>query len=547
MVAKKKAAKKSKTTADRLRELKQGYNTFKEALPEIGESAEAPNGLGALAERVGSATVLDDDMEVVVTASGSIYKGDMVALTKELCRKGDPLRIANGDAVMLGAVSMGDAVVVLFAQDDDTFLKTARWNGTVWILGSTKTFCEGPLDKAVMVPYWTDVDKSGVSYLAVFYFESEIGMVQFWSISGAVLTHHGTDIWTDQKLVNLCGAWNQKRYLYVRGTGGTQCYLTVIGQDSSGQIVVTGIRPVWQWNEEERKNYLTARIEAAKTIEPGAYTGADYSGNDYIGSGELFGGKLDDFTVPAASTEEYENGAAWRLMGKNGSVLLIYPGVDGKRYLLDLWFTIDSRFSPVREYTYEPGALRAMMLEGTMPCGAEVPYILGAEGQGSHSSVIFTGLARTSGPNQKSLLGVEVWSDGYSSTMLPLWFGSEDQIYQNSLGLISAALLGKDEKLAAVGYSAEGKYRAILFYYQGSKHGHDLIGGPTVELCEVGTAAALVKSSTGAALVYQKNDSIYIQQCAVAEVAAQAGDSNAADAVAVTGGRAGQTIKIRSI
>lgn len=532
-------AKKNKTSASRLKELKGSYRTLREAMPVIGEAGTPPNGLGDLAERVQSATVLDDDAVGVVSASGSVYKGDMVTLTQELGKKGDTLRIANGEATMLGAVSLGGTVVIVFVQDDDTYIKTAAQNGTDWTLGPTKTFVEGPLDKVTLIPYQTSplASSAGTWYLAAFYMEDDVGMAQFWALESDGLTHYGTDIWLDEPMTNICGAWTPRKTINTSGfSGGYTNALTLAGLDQNGKIAVVEIAPQWQWNEATEKSYLTAYIRSTKTIEPGDYTGMDFKET-----------KLADFSVPEPDKEIYDS-AAWNLVCNPlmGSMLLLFPGADGKRYVLELWLVgWDYSQTPTASYIYEPAGCQPMMMEGQLPCGAGIGSLGGPSRIESNAPILVAGLARLSGPNMKSAVGVEQWYSGYGHRLLPLWFGEENQSYGKNVGLLSVCSSAPEKAAVAVGYCVEGKYRAFLLYVH--HKGLELVGGPSVELADVDTAGVLVESGDGAALIWEKSHSIYLQQFVPKDVVISTGKGSVSDGVAVTGGRGGQEIQIRLI
>lgn len=531
--------KQNKTSASRLKELKGGYRTLREAMPVIGEAGDPPNGLTELAGRVRDATVLDDNAVGIVSASGSVYKGDMVTLTRELGKRGETIRIANGEATMLGAVSLGGTVVILFAQDDDTFIKTAAWNGTDWTLGPTKTFVEGPLDKVILIPYRTSPleQSAGTWYLAAFYQEDDVGMTQFWALESEGLTHYGTDIWTDEPLSNICGAWTPRKTMNRDGIGGSYSNaLTMAGLSLEGKITVMEIVPQWKWNEAEGKSYLCAYIKGGRSFEPGEYTGMDFRE-----------AKLADFSIPEPDKEVYES-AAWNLVCNPvmGSMLLIFPGADGRRYVLELWM-VDSDYSqtPAASYIYEPAGCQPMMMEGQLPCGSGIGSLGGPSRIESNAPLLVAGLSRLSGPNMKSAVGVEQWYSGYGHRLLPLWFGEEEQSYGKNVGLLSVCSSAPGKTAVAVGYCVEGKYRAFLLYVH--HRGLELVGGPGVELADVDTAGALVSSGDGSALVWQKSGSIWLQQFAPTDTVISTGKGAVSDGVAVTGGRGGQEIQIRLI
>ena len=516
--------------------MKGGYKTLREAMPVIGETEDIPNGLGDLAERVRTATVLNDDAVGTVSASGSVYKGDMVTLTRELGKKGENIRIANGEATMLGTTSLGGTVVILFSQDDDTHIKTAKWNGTDWTLGPTQTFVEGPLDKVILVPYQTS-PTGGTWYLAAFYQEDDVGMVQFWALESAGLTHYGTDIWMDEPMANICGAWTPRKTVNTNGISTSYSNaLTMAGLNKDGKIAVVEIVPQWQWSDAESKSYLTAYIRSSRTIEPGDYTGMDFRE-----------AKLVDFTIPEPDKEIYDS-TAWNLICNPfmGSMLLVFPGADGKRYVLELWLVYyDYSLKPTASFIYEPAGCQPMMLEGQLPCGSGIGSLGGPSRLESSAPLLVAGLSRLSGPNMKSAVGVEQWYSGYGHRLLPLWFGEEDQSYGKNVGLLSVCSSAADNSAVAVGYCVEGKYRAFLLYVH--KKGLELIGGPTVELADVSTAGALVASGEGSALVWEKSNSIFLQQFAPKDVVISTGKGAVSDGVAVTGGRGGQEVQIRGI
>lgn len=256
---------------------------------------------------------------------------------------------------------------------------------------------------------------------------------------------------------------------------------------------------------------------------------------------------MDDFTIPEPDKEIYGS-AAWNLIcnPSMGGMLLVFPGADGKRYILDLWLVdYDRSQTPVTTHIYSPAGCAPMLLSDQLPCGSGIGMIGGETRLNRTSPIIAAGVSRIAGNGIKSSIGIEQWTSGYGWKFLPFYFGEESQTYNKNVGLISLCYCSQDKEVIAVGYCAEGKYRSFLMYNR--VNSTDFMGGPNIELADVDTAAALVESGNGSALVWEKSNSIFLQQFISKDVVISTDKGYAADGVAVTGGRAGQDIQIRSI
>ena len=525
-----------KTIREKTKALKESYVALLASMPTIGVSQEPPNGLADLAKRVEGAEVLLPDWELPASAWGkSIFPGDMVAITREPIKQGGAVTLAAEGATLLSAAKVGDTVVALFAQDGVTRIKAARWGGESWTLGGTVPVLETALTRALLIPFPFD----GMECLAVVYPSDDGGMVQFWSLGeDMALTFRGTDIWTEDDPVNLCGDWGAEQIIYGGGGGYTKGLLSLGYQGTDGSIRLVGLEPGWATVDgAQSTETMTGAIYAEKTILPGERAGVS-----------LIHGSTDDFVVPATDGGIYLS-RAWTLTAYTGGVWLTYPGEDGKRYLLELW-TLDDNANmnkgEYRSYQYEPGGCRALLQEGYLPCGACVERL--EAGWPVISGPLYVGgIARLSGPNQKSLVGVESWLGKYGNKLTPIWFGGEDQTYGSNVGLVRACVIGGKRKAAAIGYKGDaGKYRVLLL---GESRYDRLLGGPSVEIAApVGTAAELVPSGQGAALVWQGTDgSVYLQQLEETVTVVPTTESDLAGGQAVTGGRPGQTIRVKTL
>lgn len=562
-MAKKKATKSKakKTTAERARRVKASYETLKKAMPAIGETAGVGDGLEALAGKVKAATVLTPDMELPVGSVGSIYPEDAVAVTYEPVKVGDALHIVTAGAKLLGAAELtSDLVVVCFTQDGKTYIKAMRWDDTsaAWTLGPTCVLVERELDKVAMVAWGSVYDYGYGTYsVAVFYQEEDAGMVQFWEPSWPCnMVHKGTDIWTDQSPVNFCGAWTpvMKTWTANRNESGTlnNSLLTIAYMGSDGSFRLVGIVPTYHYDSESKTSYYSAEIWAEKTVLPGEeYTGAtvkeplewtNRDGGTATEQVEL--GKHSDFTVAPPDAQEYAN-SAWHLTSGigSGAMWLTYPGTDGERYALEIWCLTDTMVTPAVEYKYAPAACRKLIQKGYQACGAG--FYGFKETNLGRGPFFFGSLSRLSGPNQKISVGVECWCGGFFFDFTPLVFGEEDQGFGGNIGLIDVCATEPD--MIAVGYAAENVYRMFLLGWPDSCTEREALGGPTVEIAGVGTAARLVRCGDGIAVCYQNGSDIYLQYAKAKKVAVGTRESRFAVGQAVTGGRPGQTIKIKNL
>lgn len=522
-------SKKKRTTREKAADTKKSYEALIAAMPRIGETVTEPKGLPDLARRVGEAEVLLPDLEVKVSTGGkSVFPGDMVALVREVETKGETVTLAAESTTLLAASGVGETVVILFSQGGSTYLKAAKWTGQSWTLGSTMLVLESALAQALLIPFRVDDDPG--QYLAIVYPEDSSGMIQFWRIDNLDLAHKGTDIWTEEDPVNLCGDWGKRWQEYSGGAIYSYGLISLGYQGTDGSIKLVGITPIWDTNYET----LSGTIYAEKTILPGEQPGVI-----------MANGSTRAFTIPETDGQTYLS-RAWTLTAFGGGVWITYPGADGKRYLLELWTLDDYKLDPAnpRRYKYEPGACAALLHGGYLPCGACVgtsepqwPSMCGC--------VVLGGISRLSGPNQRSSLGVEYWMGQYGNQLTPLWFGEEDQEYSTNIGLIRVCPMG--EKAIAMGYNTgEGSYRVILL---GQAHPGELLGGPTAEVATaVGPAAELCGSGTGVALAWQGTDgAVYLRQMEETVTAIPTRECAIAGAQAVTGGRPGQTVRVKRL
>ncbi len=535
------AAKKQKkgkgAIGSKMDRLRADYASLLKAMPTVGASDKPPNGLADLAKRVEEAEVLLPDWSLPASAwDKSIYPGDMVAVTREPEKREAAVPLAAGEAALLAAGGVGDAVVSLFAQDGQTWLKAARWSGENWVLGGTTPALERALSRALLIPFpFLDME-----FFAVVYPEDSSGMLQFWRLGEDLgFTFYGTDIWTDEDPVNLCGSWGKRQILY-RGGGSTYGLLSLGYQGTDGSIKLVGLEPrLIPADGSKGTDTMTGGLYAEKTILPGERAGV-----------RMPNGSTDAFIVPPTDGGIYLS-RAWTLTSFTGGVWLTYPGNDGRRYLLELW-TLEDHYSMSmdqaedRRYQYEPGGCLPLLQEGYLPCGACVTG-LNVGWPVSCGPVYVGGIARLSGPNQKSLVGVESWVGEYGSKLTPMWFGGEDQAYRSNVGLVNACIIGEKRQVVAIGYKGDaGKYRVLLLGEVGPDR---LLGGPSVEVAaSVGTAAELVRSGNGAALVWQGPDgSVTMQQLEETATVIPTTDSTLAGGQAVTGGRPGQIVRIKRL
>ncbi len=515
-----------------LQKLNQSTGEMRQAVAQINADTTEKDGLTALTERIRTAPSIGGDTKGVVTASASVYKEDLIGVYQELKRKGDPLRVVVDDGTLLAADSVDDTVIFLFSQDDNTYIKAAKWTGSEWHLGATELFLEGPLTQGVLKAGKTA--NYDAMWLAVLYREEEIGCIQFWEIggeNGLTLTRRGTDLWSADSPRNICAAWTMRPTIYTYARNSKTGFLeltnrlTVVSQNAEGKIVVTGIEPTLMDNADGQE-YLSATIATTKTIEAGDYPAVMVREE-----------ALEAFTVPEADGEEYQS-RAWTISAYvpiSGSIYITFPAADGNRYLLELYDLEDRKVRPYVTFDYEVTACKKLHLGGYMPTAAAISGL----GGDIWKTGLFGGVSRTKGNAQKSTLGAEIWSGYYSlgvAKPFPLEFGEEKPIYGGNIGLVAACNL-RENQLAAVGFCTEGKYKCLLWQSKG--------GGPAVEIADVGVAAELVTSGYAAALVYQREHSVYLQQLEVVEVVATVEDDKLADGIAITGGSPGQEIQYK--
>lgn len=550
---------------EKAKKLKDSYETLLSAMPTIGETSDGPNGIESLANRVANAKVLVPNGTVQISQQGnSVYKGDLVCITQEPEKIGPEFKIVNGGGKLLAVSDNSatgkqtdnpDPIAIVFAQDGSTWLKIAKWNKTnnQWTLGPSLLLVERELDFALCIQdSWTN-PISGTEttwpYYAIFYQEDGSGIVQFWRTESSedaaalIVTHKCTDIWTDEAPTNLCGAKTpsiiipQSNPMGVSISQGDLITLAYAGTDGSFKVV--GVYLKSDWDQEASEYLYSAGIWAEKTIMPGEYTGI-----------QMREGKHEDFTIAPNDGQEYANGA-WNITEgtENGAVWLTYPGQDGNRYILELWIVKDNSVygeedTTNRDFKYTPGACKRLIQDNYQSCGVGLfglgRGIRGTYGKGPY----FVGVvSRLSGPNQRAGIAVEGWTGGYPIQLTPLWFGEEDRHYSSNIGLLGVSKMGDNKEIMAIGYSVEGTYHMFLI------GGTDelMVGSPQIEICSIGVSAKLAESYKGCALVFQREDSIYLQQIGYKVVAVPVEGSRYASAKAVTGGRPGQEIKVTMI
>ncbi len=552
-----KTAPADTTIADRLEELVRDHDQMKEAMAAVGEDSLPPNGLIDLARRVEQAPVLIADAEVTVTASASVDRYDAVALTKELARQGEELSIAAEGAKLLSVCTMQSSgknpgnseAAVVFAQDGKTKIKAIQWDGTEWIFGGTQELLETELE-AVTVTALN-------GYLVVLFRESEFGMVKFYSMYGTELTLLATDLWTDDSPYNITAAWVPERTCRVTqtGMGSNDWYdrgqVVVSWLNDQGALKLEALSLESTWNEAEGEpNYSVKSIHTA-TVAAGEYEGIHYTvavqKKDYTGYEVVQRKQAKAFAIPTWDTEEYLAQGAW-CMGSNsrtGDGWLVFPGADGKRYLLsfvsvtDENFTHDEQTGQPRVMELAPIGCSELILQGSVGTGGIVGGVRMSGWLGASGPYVVTGLARGGG-NGRRIVAIENWCSGYWLDHANMWFG-EENVGTGNLGLVSTALCGESRDQFAIGFAKGDQYCAMVCYARGGS----LCMGPVVQLGRVSVAARLTEIGAGPALIRETEAGIFLQKYKLCEVAERVAGSELADAQAITSGGPGQKIKVK--
>lgn len=547
--------------------LKAAHEALKSAMPVIGEDGTSQNGLAALADKVAKATVLDDNAQAVVTATGSVSKDDVVALTWELSARGEELILANQGAKLLDACTArmnGDLThtelysVLVFAQGGKTWIKSMMADAAGnWKFGATQEFSEVELSAVSLVPFQTTVDPyyNGTPYFAVLYREAEFGMVKIyardWRDDSLALC--GTDLWTDDEPYNIIGAWAPEMWHEYFGNtsyDGGRIAISWLNKEGEWHLCSLGLVPHW---DEANGHYYSTEIKQTRLITAGEHEGIDYIDAGFEGGLKKYGTKTSKaFVIPAWDTDEYLSPGAWCMAShttRHGETI-VFPGADGKRYLLSFISATDNSFKEVPEVgtprvlELAPISCVPLALQGAVMAGAvvtEVNMDLPCFGRSACTHII-TALAKGSSSARPSL-AMESWACGYEFEPTNLWFCDHAE-KGSSLGLLSAARCGHNNDRFVVGYAMDGIYRAVVFYGRGG----EFFAGPELELKHIDTAARLVEATNGSvSLLRQKDGVIYVQRYGLEQVVERVDSKDLADAVAVTSGRPGQTIKIRAL
>lgn len=506
-----------------------------------------------------------------VTAARRVYKGDMVALTRELARKGDPIRVAYGGGKLLAATSnqvvddqvpsISNAVAIwCFVQDGGLYLKTARRSLEGWTLGATVYAGELEPERAVLV-YSREISTTpntatSGGYVTLIYESEGRGEAQVFKLSNLTLTKDRDVVWCETYPTNYTACWATCRSYWsgaiLNHTDGHGNLVNVAYQTEAGNIALVCM------DVSSGEVFDTVELEAGLHDVPAWPMGGPYR-----------------IRVDAPDGQEYLSDA-WHLMcyRLRGTCWLTYPGADGKRRILE--------FTTCYSYDNEAGkssreavvyGCRPLMLDGYTPCGGGVSNLDAREAL-SHSNVspsdnpvdgdlaempwVVGAIARTAGGTaQKAMLGIERWMGGREHYLTPLGYLEGNDSMATNIGLISCCRCGPYKSAMAVAYQAEGKVRAALVYDLGTYWPSPLLHycmaspllaepacGPDVELATADDAVALVEMDQAPALLYQRDGSIWLQALQVQDVVATTKNRSLADAVAITGGSPGKTIKV---
>lgn len=509
---------------------------------------------------------------VTVTAARRVYAGDMVALTHELARDGDPLRVAYEGGKLLAATSnqlvddrvpsIVNAVAIwCFAQDGGLYLKTARRSLDGWTLGATVYAGELEPERAVLV-YSRDISApantaAAGGYVTLIYEDEGRGVAQVYKLGNLTLTKARDMVWCETYPSNYTACWATCRTQWsgpvLNQTDGHGNLVNIAYQTEGGNIALVCM------DVSAGTVFDTVELEAGLHDVPAWPMGKEYK-----------------FTTAAPDAQEYLSDA-WHLMcyRHRGTCWLTYPGADGKRHILEYTTC----------YSYESGesrrdavvyGCRPLMLDGYTPCGGGVTNLDARETlsqsyvspsnypdnpvDGDLAEMPWTVgvIARTGGGTaQKALLGIERWMGGREHYLLPMGYLEGNDNMGTNIGLVNCCRCGPYKSAMAVVYQAEGKVRAALVYDLGTIWGSPLLRycmasplvaeptcGPDVELTTADNAMVLVEMDKAPALLYQRDGSIWLQALAVREVAATTKSRSLADAVAITGGSPGKTIKV---
>lgn len=531
----------------------------------------ADDGIRDLAQKV-DPTVLDDDATATVTATQRVYKGDMVCLTHELGRDGDALRVAYESARLLAATSsqrindLGYApahntLIWAFVQDGGTYLKTAKYIGGEWTLGATVYAGELEPERAVLVYTRQDVSgpSKGSERVCLLYENEGQGEGQIYALSDLTLTKVYDIVWCPTIPANFAAAWVSCRTSWdgpsltqVTGDGN---YISVAYQTEAGNIALVCI------STSTGTVYDTVELAPGSVAVPQWPMGGPYT-----------------FTLAAPDGQEYLSDA-WSLVcyRHRGTCWLTYPGADGKRHVLE-YITVAnwSGDAQMGAYTVQVYGCKPLILNGYIPCGDGVSNLDTRENNAADS---WTGLsdepvdadlagmpwlagviARTAGGNgQKSILGFERWMGGREHYLLPMGYIESADILASNVGLLRCCRCGPFKSALAAVYLAETAVRAVIVYDLDTigRSGRwnevappltaEPVSGPDVQLTTADTGLELVEMDQAPAILYQRAGSIWLQALKVNEVAVTTKSHRLADAVAVTGGSPGKTIKIMTL
>lgn len=506
---------------------------------------------------------------VTVTAARRVYAGDMVALTHELARDGDPLRVAYDGGKLLAATSsqvindlgngrVPNVAIWAFAQDGGLYLKTAKRANGDWMLGATVYAGELEPERAVLVYTRAQIDASNsAAYVTLLYEEEGQGVAQVYKLQGLTLTKERDMVWCETCPANYTACWATCRSYWngpaLNQTDGHGTLVNVAYQTEGGNIALVCL------DVYSGEVFNTVELATGPIQVPAWPMGKEYK-----------------FSLTAPDGQEYLSDA-WHLLcyRRRGTCWLTYPGADGRRHVLEYTtcYAYDSEAQQNRREAVAYGC-RPLILDGYVPCGGGVSNLDTRENHPDSSGIYLSdipvdadlaempwlvgAIARTGGGTaQKALLGIERWLGGREHYLQPMgYLESADAIAKN-IGLVSCCRCGPYKSAMAVAYQTEGKIRAALVYdldtdwksrspryCMGAPLASEPACGPDVELATADNAMVLVEMDKAPALIYQRDGSIWLQNLAVHEVAAATKSRSQVDAVAITGGSPGKTIKV---
>lgn len=501
-----------------------------------------------------------------VTAAQRVFRGDMIAMTHELARDGEPLRVAYGSAKLMDATSTcivdpvrpgANVVIWAFEQDGGLYLKTAQQTGEEWRLGATVYAGELMPDRVVLTYAASyDAPREGQQQYVVLLYESEgRGEGQIFGLSDLVLKKVRDIVWCDETPGNLAACWAPAfRVGDIPQTNPQrrEC-VSVAYQTEAGEIALVSI------------DLKEARVHEPVILGAGSHMAQPTKPWMMDAPWE--------FALAAPDSEEYLSNA-WHLQchREHGTCFLTYPGADGKRYVLEYMSYVawDNDLNGNR-FCAMPGYCRPMILDGYQPCGSGVSNLDGREVRYPTDPVssneiaampwLVGTIARTAGGNaQKAMLGMERFLGGERHYLTPLGYIETADKPRSNIGLLGCCRCGPYQSAMAVGYESEGKYHTLLVYLQGTLWDSPLmtysvgnplfaepVCGPDVVLADVGEAAMLVEHNMAPVLLYQRDGSIWLQRLSVHDVAATVKAQRLADGVAITGGSPGKTIKVATL